>query len=585
MSSFRSSHPARGPVRRRFTRTSLLLVAAASLAACGVFDDDDDDDQAVPPAASLADKCTSAYLKPAGDLVFTTAEIVAAAGSEPEHCRIQGRFAERAGENGQTYATQFNLRLPEDTAWNGRFYFEGGGGTDGNLGAAKGATMSGTQNALARGFAVVSTDAGHSNTTNNDPARGGTATFGLDPQARIDYGYNALDQVAQRAKALLQSFYGRPADRSYFVGCSNGGRQGFMAAQRFPQHFDGIVAGDPGFDLPQAAIAEAWDSQQFANAARAVDPAAVDPLGHPLIRAAFAPADLKLVADDVLAACDAADGAADSMVGDWKACNYDADVRLAALQCAGAKTPACLLPEQVDALKKVMSGARNGANAALYDDWPWDPGIAAPGWRAWKLETAPNATVNNAINLTLGAAALPFVFTTPPTVTTDLVGYMLSFDMDNDAPKIFATSGIYTTSAMQFMAADSTDLSAFVGRGGRMIVYHGVADPVFSFNSTRLWYEGVIAQRGSLADTTSFVRLFPVPGMNHCSGGPATDRFDALTAIVDWVERGQAPATMLATANPDSGFAGRTRPLCPYPQIAVYAGSGSVEDAASFACR
>ncbi|HRO61838.1 MAG TPA: tannase/feruloyl esterase family alpha/beta hydrolase, partial [Burkholderiaceae bacterium] len=523
------------------------------------------------------------------DMSLLTSEVVAAKAEAPEHCHLVARFGERAGANGQTYATRMRLRLPADASWNGRFYFEGGGGTDGNLGAATGATMAGERSALARGFAVVSTDAGHDNAVNNDPDRGGSATFGLDPQARLDYGYNALDAVTRQAKGLLETFYDRPPEYSYFVGCSNGGRQAMMASQRFPEHFDGIVAGNPGFNLPRAGIAEAWDSQQFASAARAIDASQVDPQGHPLIRFGFSPSDLQLVADDILAVCDKLDGVEDGIVGDFAPCNYDPAVRLPALQCLITKQPGCLAVSQVQALQRVMAGPRNSANEPLYSDWPWDPGIAAGGWRAWKLETAPNAPVNNAINLTLGAAALPYVFTTPPTITTDLVGYMLNFDMDNDAPKIEATSGEFSTPAMQFMAANSTDLSAFRARGAKMIVYHGLADPVFSFNDTRNWYGGVVAASGGsnagLANARSFVRLFPVPGMNHCSGGPATDRFDALTAVVDWVEQGVAPDSILASANPASGFAGRTRPLCPYPQVARYDGSSDIEQAASFVCR
>lgn len=560
-----------------------LIVAAvvSSLGACRGTNG-----PAPAPAATLAEKCTGPALSPAAGLTIVSAQVVEAANGEPAHCLVQGRFNERSGQYGQTYAIQFLLRLPDVPSWNGRFLFEGGSGSDGNLGEAKGGSGTGTRNALARGFAVVSTDAGHGNTTNNDPARGGTATFGLDPQARLDYGYNALDQVTQQAKALVRTFYGRAPDKSYFVGCSNGGRQGMMAAQRFPQAFDGIVAGNPGFNLPRAAVAEAWDSQQFANAAAAIDPTKVDANGHPLIQYGMSLADQQLVANDILAVCDAGDGATDGMVGDWKSCGYDAATRLAALQCPGAKTASCLLPAQVTALRNVFSGARNSAGQALYSDWPWDPGMGAMGWRVWKLETVPNATSNNAINLTLGAGALPYVFTTPPTITTDLVGSMLSFSMDNDAPKIEATSGIYTTSAMQFMAANSTDLSAFKARGGKMIVYHGVADPVFSFNDTRRWYDGVVAaQGGGLENAQSVVRLYPIPGMNHCGGGPATDQFDVLTPLMAWVEEGTPPATITASANAQSGFAGRTRPLCTYPQVARYKGSGSLEDAASFVCQ
>src|SRR5579862_1263357 len=171
----------------------------------------------------------------------------------PEHCEVQGRMNERTGVNSQRYAIRFHLRLPTD--WNGKFFFEGGGGSNGNLGNALG-NLQGQQrgNALAMGFAVVSTDSGHDNAVNNDPNRNGTLTFGFDPQARRDFGYNSYDQVAQAAKAIIRAYYGRAPERSYYVGCSEGGREAMMMSQRFPTYFDGILACSPGFKLAKAAL-------------------------------------------------------------------------------------------------------------------------------------------------------------------------------------------------------------------------------------------------------------------------------------------------------------------------------------------
>src|SRR5215813_3121340 len=176
----------------------------------------------------------------------------------PEHCEVLGKINERIGANGQKYAINFHLRLP--AAWNGKFFFEGGGGANGNLGNALG-NLQGQQrtNALALGYAVVSQDSGHDNRANNDPERNGTATFGFDPQARLDFGYNSYDQVAQTAKMLIQTYYGRPPQRSYYVGCSEGGREAMMMSQRFPSYFDGILACDPGFNLPSTAVLSACD--------------------------------------------------------------------------------------------------------------------------------------------------------------------------------------------------------------------------------------------------------------------------------------------------------------------------------------
>jgi len=493
----------------------------------------------------------------------------------PEHCEVIGSIGERTGFDGKPYAIGFHLRMP--VAWNGRFFFQGGGGVDGFLGNALGSTGPGqTDNAVSRGYAVVSTDAGHQFEF-GVPGIGGVL-FGVDPQARVDFGYHALDVTTRVAKRIVELHYGERARYSYFVGCSNGGRQGMVASQRFPRHFDGIVAGNPGFNLPKAAIAEAWDSQAFGRAATQVDVG-----GEPYLPTSFSFADLALVANAVLARCDALDGLGDGIIDNGPACRFDPSV----LECPAAKEPTCLVPEQVAALQDVFDGARNSRGRPLYSDWPYDAGIGTPGWRVWKIgfPAAPGQPlVNNGINLTLGAGALPYVFMTPPDLVSPdgLVSYMFGFDFDRDAPRIFETSGPYTESSQEFMTAASTDLRGFTRLGNKLIVYHGVSDPVFSVNDTVRWYRRLLRRTDGRADR--FARLFLIPGMNHCGGGPATDQFDALTSIVDWVERGRAPDVIVATANPASPWPDRTRPLCAFPEQARYRGEGDVDDAANFVC-
>ena len=194
-----------------------------------------------------------------------------------------GQLRERSGMDSRRYVIQFHMRLP--TTWNGRFLFQGGGGSDGSVGDALGAIGPGMPTALARGFAVLSQDSGHDNRTNNDPARQGTLAFAYDPQARRDHAYASLDITARTGKAIVQAFYGHAPERSYFYGCSEGGREGMVFAQRFPELFDGIVASAPGFALPKAAIAEAWDTRAFADLARSM--ALVDTSGTPLIARTF----------------------------------------------------------------------------------------------------------------------------------------------------------------------------------------------------------------------------------------------------------------------------------------------------------
>jgi pimeloyl-ACP methyl ester carboxylesterase len=539
----------------------LLLVLAALAASCGGSDD--------PPLVLDATSCTAIADLALPDTEVTTAEWNEGGTSQggtpalPAHCRLRAVIDRRVGVNGVAYGIGFELRLPAE--WSERLFFQGGFGTDGAITAAIG--FYGGGSALAQGYAVVSTDAGHS---------GGGPEFGLDPRARIDYGYAALDRVTRLAKDVLGRVYGHGPARSYFVGCSNGGRQGFVAAQRFPDAFDGIVAGAPGFNLPRAAVGEAWNTQAVAAIATTRDPS-----GKPYLPSTFSAADLALLANGILEECDGNDGLVDGMVDDLPSCRFAPAV----LQCPGAKAPACLDAAQVGALAKIFGGARSSRGEALYSDFPYDPGIGDPSpigsLRAWTLGN-PAIPVNTALNATLGAGALAFIFVTPPVDTADPLGFALDFDFDRDAPKIFAIEGDYNESSVEFMTATSTDLSAFRRRGGKLLVYHGAADGVFSVNDTIRWYEGVAEASD---DASDFARLFVVPGMGHCGGGPATDSFDAFAALAAWVEEGEAPDRLVATASASAPFAGRTRPLCPYPKQARYRGEGSIEEADSFDCR
>lgn len=464
----------------------------------------------------------------------------------PAACVVQGMIAKRTGVDGKSYGIGFEVRLPEN--WQGRFLFQGGGGTDGVIQPAIGAVAGTT--ALARGFAVVSTDAGH---------QGRDASFGHDQQARLDYAYNALGEVTAIAKQIVTAYYGRPAGHSYFMGCSNGGRQGMMLSQRFPQEYDGIVAGDPGFRLSYAAIAEAWDSMAFA----AIAPK--DDQGRPILSEAFSNSDLTLLANAVLKECDDKDGLKDGLIDNPEACHFDPTV----LVCSGAKNDSCLSRPQVDALHKIFGGAVDSKGNRLYSGWPYDGGIGAPGWRVWKLGTSRTASPN-AINATLGFGALRDYFVTP----YDPQFNPLQFDFDRDPARVAPTA--------VFNDAVSTQLSTFSGHGGKLLIYHGLSDPVFSASDTEAYYRALAADNGGMDATRGWARLFLVPGMNHCGGGPALDQFDALSPMVDWVENGVAPDRMAATG---ASFPGRSRPLCPYPQQAHYSGSGSTEQASSFSCR
>jgi feruloyl esterase len=268
--------------------------------------------------------------------------------------------------------------------------------------------------------------------------------------------------------------------------------------------------------------------------------------------------------------------------------------KLADLQCSGAKTAQCLSAPQVTALNRAFDGPRNRKGEQLYSDWSFDAGMGASNWRFWKMESQIPPWDKLPLIATMGAGSLAYVFTTPPTMTNGtpaaLLSYLTKFNFDADAPRIFARNDLHTESAMQFMTPPDVDdpkLAAFRQRGGKLIVYHGNSDAVFSINDTQRWFGKLQANAG--ADGAAFSRLYGVPGMAHCSGGPATDQFDALGALVDWVEKGQAPQALTASVNPANKEVPadwsktRTRPLCAWPQVARYQG-GDLESAASFRC-
>jgi feruloyl esterase len=542
------------------------LLGAATLAACSNVMPEST--PAAPRASNVGDAPAAcpALARQALPGLRVTEAIFVAAGTQrardpgnqevgaplPEHCIVRGRLDERVGADGKPYHTGFELRLP--SAWSGRFFYQGGGGNDGIVFNAVGRNTGATgwaDHALSRGFAAVSTDAGH---------QGPQPTFGLDPQARVEHAYRAHDRTATTAKALVAAYYGRGADRSYFVGCSGGGRQGMMFSQRFPSNFDGIVAVAPAMRVSEGAtIAAAWTTQKFLAAA----PRGAD--GKPVLAKALSNGDLKLVTQAVLDRCDAADGLKDGLV--QRACSFDPAV----LQCSGAKTDACLAAPQVDALREVMAGPRNRAGEKLYFGWPWDPGIAGADWRRWTLGTAETGEPNSR-HVFLMSGALGHEFVTPP----DPALTVLNFDFERDPARMLAFHRVYDT-------ADDVALDGYRQRRGKLLFFHGTADPIFSSLEVEDYMRRVHARHGE-ANANAFARLFLVPGMNHCAGGPATDNFDGLATIVRWVEQGEAPTRVVAQGSAPP-LQNVRRPLCAWPRTATYKGSGDTNDAANFECR
>ena len=469
----------------------------------------------------------------------------------PAHCLLRGRLDERIGADGEPYHTGFELRLP--ARGNGRLLYQGGDGNDGVLTMAVGRNTGAegwAENGLQRGFAAVSTDAGHPS-----PA----PTFGLDPQAREEHAWRAHWRTATTARALFEQWYGQAPRHSYFIGCGGGGRQGMMFTQRFPELFDGVIAQAPAMRASQgASVAAAWTVQKLLQAA----PVGAD--GRRQLSQALGQAQLDRVAAEILDRCDGADGLADGIVADTALCRIDPR----RLVCPGAGA-GCLSAAQAEALAAAMAGPVNADGGRLYFGWPWDPGIAAPGWRAWTLgglgEGAPDAR-----HLTLTSLALGFLYATPPDPTLTL----MTLDFERDPLRLAAFHRV-------FGSADDVLLKPFLQRGGKLMLVHGMADPVFSALETVDYQQRVSAAHGEVA-ASRFVRTFLVPGMNHCAGGPATDAFDGLSAIVEWVEQARPPERLPARGS--TGLPGISRPLCVYPKISRYKG-GDKSSADSFECR
>lgn len=550
---------------------------------------------------------------------------VPSAGYLPAHCLVRGIVGARTGapapamdqwgnlngsvQSDANYGIEFELRMPTAT-WNGDFFFTGGSGNDGVVTEAVGATLGGGTAylpALYQGFAVITQNSGHSSGTAADefgPGPDQNNGFGYDLAARNDYGFQQTGTLTPIAKAIVAAFYGIAPVYSYYLGCSNGGREAMVASQQWGDMFDGIVAGDPGFRLPHAAIAEAWDTQQFASAAQAVgngqDPP--DGNGNPSLSLAATPADMALVGNLVLQQCDALDGLVDGMIFSTDACRKAFDpATIAQFQCpTSTKTPGCLLPAQIAAIQKVFQGPVDSHGVALYSAWPYDAGIQDPKWMMWPIgASVPYMVGSNLIsvpfvaqNTTQGATSAMYLFTTPP----DPAMNVFNVSMDDLNAGVNATDSTFAQSAVDYMEATSTNLTKLLSHNGKIIYFHGESDPVFSMYDTVQYYNNLTTAYGP--STPSFARLFLVPGMNHCSGGLHTlDSFDPLTAIVDWVEQGTAPVSMIAR-NSNTGLppadvssftvlpVNRSRPLCPYPQYAAYTGGadGNPEVAASFTC-
>ena len=445
----------------------------------------------------------------------------------PTFCRVQAIASPSADSE-----IHFEVWIPPMDAWNGKFQGEGVGGYDGSI--SYGAMATGLQH----GYAVMGNDLGHT---------GGDLKFGEGhPEKVIDWAYRAMHVTAEAGKLIVRDSAGKWPEHAYFVGCSTGGHQALSEAQRYPDDYDGIVAGDPAYDRVHQTASYIWAWM-----------AVHDQNGAPL----FTPAKLQTVTKAAVAACDGIDGIKDGVIDDPRRCKFDP----ATLICTGAETDSCLTPLQADGVKKVYAGLKNPRTGEQIF-----PGFS-PGSEGFG---------NGA-----GQGWMGFIVSPKTPMRSEVYKYLLfndpnwdwhSFDFDKDVA--------YSDAKIGYMAAVDHDLSRFRNRGGKLIMYTGWADPVAAPEDIVKYYEGAVKAMGGLDKTQSFYRFFMAPGMGHCGGGYGPDTFDAVAALEQWVEHGTAPEKILASHSVDKTVQ-RTRPLCPYPQVARWTGKGSTDDAANFVCN
>jgi len=518
----------------RTTQAKLLLLVAAALGAAAAAQC-----QTTGSCAALTNlkldgvEITNAAIKPAGTTAPPPFPGAPSLGPLPAHCRVDGVIHRRKGVGGEEFGIGFALALPAEDAWNRDFMMQGGGGGNGVISYPLGASFSGDKPALNRGFAVASTDTGHK-------AKTGPFDFSFvrDQQAYLDFAYLANAEVAGVAKQIIAKYYAKSAAFSYFVGCSTGGREGMILSERYPTVFNGIVVGDPAMrtGLSNLAVGR-WIPVAYNQAAPK------DASGRPQIEKFLSDNERKLFMDALMKRCDAKDGVADGMIFDPLGCDFDP----AELACPSGQTEGCIASEKIAAIKKAFAGPKNAYGTQVYPGFLYDAGIAVAGPIPGLL--APRS----------GGLFGPYT-----TATT--------IDVDKEA--MHASDPLVEPAG--------TNLSTFSGNGGKLLFFHGDSDPWFSPLDTLDYYKSLAPANGGAEKVAGWSRFYLVPGMGHCGGGPALDRFDMLSAVVNWVEKGIAPDSVITTGR---AFPGRSRPLCAYPKHAQYKGQGNTEDARNFVCQ
>jgi feruloyl esterase len=521
------------------SRTTFAVLAALSVA--------------LASAAHAAQTCETLTKLDLPATSITLAESVAAGSftppvgkappNMPAFCRVEGTI--KPSSDSSIY---FEVWMPASN-WNRKFQGAGNGGFAGAIGYDQ------LMNAVAHNYATAATDTGHH-------AGGTDASWALDhPEKIADFGYRAIHETAVKAKAILHAFYGDVPQRSYFSSCSNGGRQALMEAQRYPEDYDGIVAGAPANYWTHLLANAAWDNLALFGEKDSYIP----------------PKKLPAIQNAALAACDALDGVKDGVIEDPSHCHFDPAV----LECQGAESDSCLTAPQVTALKKLYAGGRN-SHGQLFPGYSPGGEAESGGWAVWITGPSPEHSLMYTFstqfykNMVFDNAAWDY--------------HTFNADRDTKAADDKQSGNLNATDAK---------LNRFRERGGKLILYHGWSDAAIAPQNTIDYYDSVVAKMGA-QQAAGFVRLFMVPGMQHCGGGSGTSSFgqypgfsgdpdrDMDAALERWVEKGVAPERIVAAKrksdfDPASAVV-RTRPLCAYPLVAHYQGNGSTDDAANFVC-
>jgi feruloyl esterase len=470
---------------------------------------------------AMAAPCESLSTLKLSNTTITAAESVAAAAGARGGAAVPAYCRVRATIRPTSDSEiKIEVWMPA-SGWNGKFQGVGNGAWLGSI------TTNALSSAIQRGYAAASTDTGH---------EGSSASFALGhPEKVIDFGYRAVHEMTEKGKAITAAFYDNPARYSYFVGCSAGGKQAIKEAQMFPQDYDGVVAGSPGVNWSGRALLSVW-------------------VGQAQVQNNLPREKWTVLNTAALGACDAIDGVKDGVIENPLKCKFDPQV----VQCKGGDAPDCLTPAQVETAKKIYGPVTNSRTKQ-----PVVAGFSPGSELNWQTMAGPQ----------------PF----GPGV--DLFKYVVFGDANWDFKTLNWDAHVdQTLKASASMDALDPNLKPFFDRGGKIISYHGWADPQISPGSTVTYYDSVISKMGGASKVQENFRLFMVPGMNHCGGGLGTDQFDMLTALESWVEKKDAPASIPAS-RVVQGQTVRTRPLCPYPQVATYKGSGSTDEAANFTCK